>query len=476
MRLNSALLLLWPVAAMAEIAPADRDRILQQIDARAGHFGEISRQIWGFAELGYKETRSSGLLREELRRAGFAIQDNIGEIPTAFTATYGSGKPVIGIIGEYDALPGLSQDQVPERKPLVADGPGHGCGHNLFGPASAFAAILVKEYLAAKKLPGTIRFYGTPAEEGGGGKIYMARAGVFADVDAMLHWHPGSTNATGLSSSLANISARFRFHGKAAHAAAAPEAGRSALDGLMLMSQAVEMLREHIPSNARIHYVFTKAGDAPNIVPSFAESYVYARSPNMVELDGIWERIIKCAQAGALATETRMELELVNSVYNILPNEPLARLIDKHLRTAGGVRYSVEEMTFAEQLQKTFQGAPSPRQAETIEPFSETGGFPAASTDVGDVSWLVPTGGFTAATYVPGTPGHTWQSTACSGSSIGRKGMVVAAKTLALTASDLFTNPAALSAAKKDFDQRRGAHTYRSRVPADRKPPLKYRE
>ncbi|MBL8232324.1 MAG: amidohydrolase [Bryobacterales bacterium] len=450
--------------------------MLQQMDARAGHFGEISRQIWGFAELGYKETRSAAMLREELRKAGFTIQDNIGGIPTAFTATYGSGKPVIGILGEYDALPGLSQDHVPERKPLVEGGSGHGCGHNLFGTASAFAAIQVKEYLAEKKLPGTLRFYGTPAEEGGGGKIYMARAGVFADVDAVLHWHPGSSNGTGLASSLANINARFRFFGKAAHAAANPQQGRSALDGLLLMSHAVEMLREHIPSSARIHYVFTKAGEAPNIVPDFAEGYIYARSPSMIQLDNIWERIIKCAQAGALATDTRMEMELSNSVYNILPNEPLSRLVDKHMRQVGGVKYSPEEVAFAEKLQKTLESAPPPQRAESIEPFSEDGGFPSASTDVGDVSWVVPTGGFMAATYVPGTPGHSWQSTACAGSSIGRKGMVVAAKTLALTAADLYTNPEVLAAAKKDYERRRGGHTYRSRVPADQKPPLKYRE
>jgi aminobenzoyl-glutamate utilization protein B len=475
MRLSSLLLLL-PLAAIAEIAAADRDHMLQQMDARAGHFGEISRQIWGFAEVGYKETRSAALLREELRKAGFAIEDNIGGIPTAFTATHGSGKPVIGILGEYDALPGLSQDHVAERKPLVPGGPGHGCGHNLFGTASAFAAIMVKEYLAEKKLPGTVRFYGTPAEEGGGGKIYMARAGVFTGLDAVLHWHPGSTNGTGLASSLANISGRFRFHGKAAHAAANPQDGRSALDALLLTSHAIELLREHIPSSARIHYVFTKAGDAPNIVPAFAESYLYARSPSMLELDPIWERILKCAQAGALATETRMEMELINSVYNILPNEPLARLIDRHLRHVGGVIYTAEETAFAEKLQKTFENPPPPTRAATVEAFSDEGGFPAASTDAGDISWIVPAGGFTAATFVPGTPGHSWQSTACAGSSIGRKGMLVAAKTLALTASDLFTNLAVLAEAKKDFERRRGGHTYRSRVPADQKPPLKYRE
>lgn len=469
-------MVLGSFALNAELNTLDREKMMSRMDGQAAQYGEISRQIWEYAEVGYKEAKSSNLLKEQLRKAGFVIQENIGEIPTAFTATWGSGKPVIAIMGEYDALPGLSQDKTPERKPLTAGAPGHGCGHNLFGTASAFAAITVKQYMEERKVRGTLRFYGTPAEEGGGGKIYMARAGAFKDVDVALHWHPGGSNATGLGSSLANINAKFRFHGTAAHAAARPEAGRSALDALLLMSHAVEMLREHVPASTRIHYIFTKAGEAPNVVPNFAEGYFYARSPSMPILDNVWERIIKCAQAGALATDTRLEMELVNSVYNILPNEPITRLIDKHMRSVGGYQYTPEERSFAEALSKSFESPEQLDSVEKIQPFGESSLGAGGSTDVGDISWQVPTAGFTTATFVPGTPGHSWQSTACAGMSIGRKGMLLAAKTLALTASDLFTNPQAIEAARKDFDHRRSTHIYRSRVPAENKAPLKYRD
>jgi aminobenzoyl-glutamate utilization protein B len=475
MPFRTALLAVLVVHAHAEIAAPDREKMLSTMDGRASQYGELSRQIWEYAEVGYKEQKSSALLKTELQKAGFRVRDNIGGAPTAFVAEWGSGKPVIGIMGEYDALPGLSQENKPERKALMAGAAGHGCGHNLLGTAAAFAAITVKEWLADKKLPGTIRFYGTPAEEGGGGKIYMIRAGVFKDVDATLTWHPGSSNQTGLDSSLANISGKFRFYGKAAHAAGSPQSGRSALDGLLLMNHAVELLREHVPDSTRIHYIVTNGGAAPNVVPDFSEGYFYARSPNMPVLDNVWERIVKCAQACALATETRMEAELVNSVYNVLPNEPLARVFHKHMRALGGVKYTPEERAFAETLRKSFPAEGNLGSEEIILPFSteRSGG---GSTDVGDVSWAVPTAQFRIATAVPGTPGHSWQNVACSGSTIGRKGMVIAAKVLALSTADLFTTPQLLIEARRDFDRRRGGHEYRSRVPADQKPPLKYRD
>ncbi len=453
-----------------------REEMLRKMDERAEYFGKLSRNIWEFAEVGYKEKKSSELLRSELRAAGFQIQENVAEIPTAFVASYGSGKPVIGILGEFDALPGLSQDSISEKKVITAGAPGHGCGHNLFGVASAFAAITVKDYLTEKKLPGTIRLYGTPAEEGGAGKVYMARAGVFNDCDVILAWHPGDANSASMKSSLANITAKFRFYGQAAHAAAAPDKGRSALDAVLLMAHAVDMMREHVPSTTRLHYIITQGGGAPNVVPDFAEIYMYARHPNMPTLDGIWARVVKCAEAGALATETQMEMELVGSVYNELPNEPLANLIDKNLRQVGGLKYTAEEQAFAEKLRQTFplEGVlplGSQEQTQQIE-----GGVSSGSTDVSDVSWIVPTSEFRAATFVPGTPGHSWQSTACAGYSIGRKGMAVAAKTLALSAVDLMQDAKLIEAARADFNKRRAGHDYRSRIPANQKPPLNYRD
>lgn len=465
-----------PAAVFGLASADDRAELLRTMDTQAPHYGELARRIWELAEVGYQEVRSAELLKTELRNAGFQIQDNVAEIPTAFVATFGSGKPVIGIMGEYDALPGLSQEDIPEKKARTEGAPGHGCGHNLFGVGSAFAAITVKNYLSEKKLPGTIRFYGTPAEEGGGGKIYMARAGVFHDCDAVLAWHPGDRNEASLGSSLANINAKFKFYGKAAHAAGAPDKGRSALDAVMLTSHAIDMLREHVPQETRIHYIVTNGGAAPNVVPEFSELYVYARHPEMSALDGIWSRIIKCAEAGALATETRMEMQLVNSVYNLLPNDALTKLLDKNLRRVGGVSYTTEEKTFAEKLRRTFPletALPLGSEAQVQPIGDESSG---GSTDVADVSWVVPTAQFTTATYVPGTPGHSWQSTACTGMSIGRKGMVVAAKTLALSALDLLTDPQQVTAARASFNKRRAGYEYRSRVPASQKPPLNYRD
>lgn len=458
-------------------AADEREELLRKMDAQAQHYGDLSRKIWEFAEVGYKEKQSSDLLKAELRAAGFQIQESVADIPTAFVATYGSGKPVIGILGEYDALPGLSQVDEAEKKARVPGAPGHGCGHNLFGVASAFAAITVKQQLIEKKQAGTIRFYGTPAEEGGAGKVFMSRAGVFNDCDVVLAWHPGDRNGTGMQSSLANINAKFRFYGQASHAAAAPEKGRSALDAVLLMAHAVDMLREHVPQATRIHYIITGGGSAPNIVPDFAEIYVYARHPNMPTLDGIWARIIKCAEAGALATEAQMKYEIVGSVYNILPNEPLTKLLDQNLRVVGGFKYSADEQTFAEKLRQTFplDGAPPLGSQEAVQPMRDDEGT-FGSTDVGDVSWIVPTAQFTTATYVPGTPGHSWQSTACTGMSIGRKGMMAAAKTLALSTLELYRNPALIEAAKADFKQRRSGFEYRSRIPVNQKAPLNYRD
>lgn len=469
-------LLLAAVLCYGLALGGEKEDLLRQMDARAAHYGDVSRQIWEFAEVGYKEVKSSDLLKSELRKAGFSVEENVAGIPTAFTGSWGQGKPVIAILGEYDALPGLSQETVPDRKPRVDGAPGHGCGHNLLGTASLFAAVAIKDWMAAKKIPGTIRYYGTPAEEGGGGKLYMARAGVFKDVDAVLSWHPGDSNGASKQSSLAITSAKFRFYGKPAHAAAAPDVGRSALDGLMIMANSVEFLREHVPESTRIHYVVSNGGAAPNVVPDYAELFLYARNPSMPVLDGIWNRIVKCAQAGALASETRMEMELVDSSYNVLPNDALAAMVDRNMRMVGGVTYNREEEAFAESLRKTLpldRARPLGSQEQIQAP---TEGYFSASSDVGDVSWIVPTAALGTATFVPGVPAHSWQSTACAGMSIGRKGMVVAAKTLALSAVDLFTDPAQLRAARANFEQRRAGYEYRSRIPADHKPPLNYRD
>jgi aminobenzoyl-glutamate utilization protein B len=475
-RLLLTLALLSMTAVVGGQAADVRSSLLQSIDARAQRYGDMSRQIWELAELGYKETKSAALLRDELRAAGFRIEAGVAEMPTAFVASWGSGKPVIGLMGEFDALPGLSQETVPEQKARVAGGTGHGCGHNLFGVASMAAAIAVKQQLEARKLPGTVRFYGTPAEEGGNGKVYMVRAGLFDDVDVALHWHPSDRNVASRTSTLAVISAKFRFKGAAAHAASAPDKGRSALDAVMIMTHAVDLLREHIPQESRLHYIITRGGVAPNIVPEAAEIYMYARHPRIDVLDGIWDRIIRAAEAGALATGTTMEMEIVGSTPELLPNESMISLIDRNLREVGGVTYGPDERAFAEALQKTFAaGSARPiDEAATVRPPEEP--LTIGSTDAADVSWVVPSGWLQAATYVPGTPGHTWQATACAGGSVGRKGMMVAAKTLALTAMDLLTDPAQVGAARASFEKTKAGRPYKSRIPAGAKPPLGYRD
>jgi len=301
----------------------------------------------------------------------------------------------------------------------------------------------------------------------------MIHAGLFRDVDTVLTWHPGDTNEISLHSMLAITGGKFRFYGVASHAAAAPERGRSALDGLMIMLNAVEFLREHVPQETRIHYVITNGGSAANVVPAFAEANVMARNPDPQTLNGIWERIVKCAQAGALASETRMEFEQGTNYSNVLPNDALAEVLGRAMQKAGGYEFTPKERQFAEELQKTL-GAPVYRPGPEKVRIEKSEGFGTASTDVGDVSWVVPTAQFTAATFVPGVVAHTWQAAACAGSTIGRKGMLVAARTLALAGIDMFEKPAEVQAAREAFQKRLSGGHWTTRIPADSKPPLDY--
>ncbi len=467
------LIVFFALAALGASPAIAQSPVLDDVEAKAAHFGQVSRQIWENPEVGFREVQSSALLRDELKAAGFRITENVGGLPTAFTAEWGSGKPVIGIIGEYDALPGLSQEVTTERKPRVEGAPGHGCGHNLFGSASTLAAIVVKERMQKQGLKGTLRFYGTPSEEGGGGKIYMIRAGAFQDADIVLVWHPFDRNQADDNPWLANVSANIHFKGLAAHAAAAPEAGRSALDAVELTTHAINMLREHVPQETRMHYIITKGGEAANIVPAEAEMKLLVRHPNQKTLESIWERVLNCAQAGALATGTTMSFSVASAYANIVPVPSLVSLLDKNLRQVGGVRYSAEERTFAEQIRKHLpdpSSAPELGSEATILPPHTA--LLSASTDVGDVSQVVPTGQFLAATFPPGTPLHTWISTASAGSTLGRKGMVVAAKTLALSATELLTNPALVTQARAEWEKARGGREYRSLLPKDAHPPV----
>ena len=459
------------VAAGAAVAETG---VLRYVEEDGDAAVAVADDIWTFAEMGYLEEKSTRRLQGFLKDRGFAIEDGVAGIPTAFLASRGTGKPVIGILAEFDALPGLSQAAVPYRQPRVADAPGHACGHHLFGAASALAAASVAQWLEESGTGGTVRLYGTPAEEGGSGKVYMTRAGLFDDVDVVLHWHPSDRNDASPSSSNANKSGRFQFHGIAAHAASAPDRGRSALDGVEAMNFMVNLMREHVPSDSRIHYVITDGGDAPNIVPEFAEVYYYVRNPDPEVVKRLFERVVNAAEAAALGTGTRMEYEVMHGNYPVLPNEVLARQVDANLRKLGGFEYSPEEQAFAETVYATLV-------EPSLELGSQTGVQPyvyrqrMGSTDVGDVSWAVPTVGFGTATWVPGTAAHSWQAVATGGMSIAHKGMLLAARLLALTAVDLYSNPALVERARNELEERRGADFEYSALLGDRDPPLDYR-
>lgn len=469
-------LLILFATAVVSVRPcyAQKDALADSIRRREDASWQTAFKIWEFAEPGYQEQQSSSLLASLLERAGFKIERAVAGIPTAFTATFGAGAPVIGILGEFDALPGLSQQAVPYRQPRETPAwGGHGCGHHLFGVASASAAIAIAEQIKAGNLKGTVRFYGCPAEEGGSGKVFMASAGLFSDCDAVLHWHPGDTNSAGDASSLARIAAKFRFRGKPAHAAGAPQQGRSALDAIELTAHASELLREHTPEFTRIHHVITAGGEAPNVVPGFAEMYYYIRHPSASVVRSLYRRLELCAQAGALATETKLEVDYEGGIVEILPNSALSAVVLSNLRAQCDLEYNDEERQFALRIRETLD---EPKSLETLRDVTDRSGQTGkGSTDVGDVSWVVPTTGLTTACFVPGTPAHSWQAVAAGGTSIGRKGMQLAARTLAASAWDLYQNPQTLAAAKAELARRLGQQKYEPLILPGQKPPLEYR-
>ena len=474
-----SLFLFLPAYAQKKPAAANeglKTLAMADLQAKYDDYKKIALQIWEYAEVGYKEVKSSALHQKTLQDNGFTVQANVADIPTAFVATYGSGKPVIGILAEFDALPGLSQEAVPEKKPIDGKNAGHGCGHHLFGTASVAAGIEIKKLMEEKKISGTVKVYGCPAEEGGSGKVYMVRAGLFNDVDVVIHWHPGSDNSVTMTSALANKSAKFRFHGLSAHAAAAPDKGRSALDGVESLDYMVNMMREHIPQETRIHYVITNGGKAPNVVPDFAEVYYYVRHPKREDVVSIFDRVVKAAEGAALGTGTTMDYEVIGGTHDLLLNGTLADVMQKDLEKVGGINYTAQEIEFAKKIQSSFTyKVPGIETAAVVKPIKAEEDAGGGSTDVGDVSYAVPTVGMRAATWVPGTPAHSWQATACGGTEIGTKGMMVAAKTMALTAIDLYTTPALIEKAKAEFAKDKGDYQYKALL-GDRKPALNYRD
>ena len=471
------LVLIFDLSAQKDFSKSKAE-VLKTLESNRDHYFDIAMKIWNYAELGYQETKSSNLLQSELKEAGFKIETNVAGIPTAFIATYGSGKPVIALLGEFDALPGVSQTNSPVREKREDVNAGHACGHHLFGAGSAAAASVVKDWMEKNNVKGTLRFYGTPAEEGGAGKVYLVREGLFDDVDAVLHWHPANINSANAASSLANKSGKFRFYGVSSHAARSPWHGRSALDGVEAMNYMVNLMREHVPQESRLHYVITSGGEAPNVVPEYAEVFYYCRHPEMSQVKKNFDWLVEIAEAAAKGTQTKMEYEVIHGLFNVLPNETLNRIVYENLVKVGGVSYTEEETKFAEAIVSSFEYADnvSLNLSENISPFKVIRVGQGGSTDVGDVSWTVPTAGMRAATWVPGTSAHTWQAVAAGGTTIGQKGMMVAAKTLALSAMDFFTNEELLKKAKEELDKQRGTNFKYESLLGDRQPPLDYRK
>ncbi len=450
----------------------------------------LSDCVWEFAEAALDEYRSAEVLAAYLEDMGFSVKRGVAEMPTAFVASYGSGKPVIGFLGEYDALPGLSQKVDPKQNPAEKGAPGHGCGHNLLGVAALGAAVAVKAAMEKGDLSGTVRFYGCPAEETLTGKVYMVRAGLFDDVDMSITWHPGSINSMWVGSDQAMNSAKFRFSGRTAHAAGDPWNGRSALDAVELMNIGANYLREHIITDGRVHYVITNGGLAPNIVPDKAESWYYVRAPKRHQVEDIYDRLVKIAEGAAMMTETRLEIELLTGCYNTLHNNVIGDVMFAKMKELGAPDFSDSDIAFAKAISQSFP--PKQREAAInkytpevvaqikdkylcdiiIEPRGK-GQVSGGSTDVADVSWVTPTAQFTTACDALGTAGHSWQFAAASGMGIGHKGMMLAAKVMALTADEFYRNQSLIDAARAEFEAATEAEPYKSPLPEGIKPQIK---
>jgi aminobenzoyl-glutamate utilization protein B len=460
------------------------------IDDNSKHLNDMSDKIWEYAELGLWETKSSKLIADEFEKHGFKLKRGVAGMPTAFVAEWGTGKPTIGIQGEFDALPGISQKRnTPHKEPLKEGHAGHGCGHNIHGVSGMAGAIALRYTLEAEKKKGKVKFFGTPAEENYAGKVHMVKEGYYDDVDACLSHHPSSMNTARLSSSTAVNGVKFHYYGKTSHAAGNPEQGRSALDAIELMNVGVNYLREHVIQEARIHYVIEAGGGQPNVVPDYARSWYYIRAPERDQLDPIYKRILKIAEGAALMTETTLKVEFIDGLYNIIPNKVVAQTVVMNMREVGAPTYTRKELDFAAEIAKSFpkeQKVDMLRKikipgwekyvdvdlpTDILDPTGD-GETMAGSSDVGDVSWKCPTVEFGTTVNVLGAPGHSWQFVTMSGSSVAHKSLAFAAKTIAGTALDLIAQPALLKKAKAEHKDRLKGRTYKTPLPDDCLPPL----
>ena len=459
----------------ADLSPVQQEMV-RHLDSLRPELVAVNQDIWTFAELGLQEFRSAARLTGVLKKAGFRVREGVSGMPTAFVAEYGSGKPVIGILAEYDALPELSQEVTGERRPAAGRTAGHGCGHCALGTAAVGSALAVKAVYDKRHLKGTVRVYGTPAEETVIGKVFMTLDGQFNDLDACLHWHPGTKNRVSYMGSKALISAKFTFTGLPAHASASPEKGRSALKGVELMNVGVHYIREHVKESSRIHHVITNGGAQPNVVPATAQVWYFTRGNTHEDAAFLFDWVRDVAEGAARMTRTKVEVHVDTDCHEIIPNLPLSKVIARNFQLIGPPRFTPEDLKLAGRLQEPLRGEFGLKEKkalnDTIEdvpdkPYPAEGG----STDVGDVSWHVPTGGLSTVCFAAGSPGHSWQNVAAIGSPIGHEGMMVAAKVLALSAVDLLQDPKILEEAKADFRERMNDRTYTTQIPKGQKAP-----
>jgi aminobenzoyl-glutamate utilization protein B len=448
-----------------------KQSVQQAVDSRFADMTALSDKIWAFEEIAFKETQSSAALSAYAEQLGFKVTRGVGEIPTAFVAEYGSGSPIIGIMGEFDGLPGLSQNKVPFKSPLHAGAPGHGCGHNLFGVASLGAASAIKDLIAEGKIKGTIRFYGTPAEEKYFGKLWMIRAGLMNDLDIMMDWHPADETKTEVQKGLALVDFIVEFKGQAAHASGDPWNGRSASDALELYTTGINYYREHIKPTVRIHYHIQDGGQVVNVVPDYSRLWVRVRDTSREGLVPVWKQVEKMAEGAAIMANVTHEVKLVSGVHEILVNRTGSAVMQKNIESLGAISYTSEEQEFAKKIQEA-NGKPLVGVISEIKPMEETQEHSmGGSTDVGDVSWVVPTIRMGATVAPTGTPWHSWAVVASVGMSIGHKGMGYAAKALAMTMVDLYQNESLRNDIKAEFKQKKGEYVYKGIIP-DGPPPL----
>lgn len=449
------------------------------VESRTDELKDVNQSIWEFAEVGLQEHRSAGLLVSKLKDNGFKVKEGVSNMPTAFVASYGSGRPIIGILAEYDALPGMSQKIEPERSPFKEGAAGHACGHSGLGTGALGAALAVKAAIEKHDLKGTIRLYGTPAEETVIGKVYMVLDGQFDDLDICLHWHPSTRTGAWAGSSKAIVSVKFTFSGVSAHAAGSPEKGRSALDAVELMNVGVNYMREHLKEDARLHYVITDGGGAPNVVPPTATVWYFIRADRHEDVEYQYNWVHDIAKGAALMTRTKLSVQIDTDAHELITNNPLSEMLHNNLVTIGPPKFTEEERQFARRIQQPIVeefGTVFPQAIASEVKSLEASRSPSkGSTDVGDISWFVPTGGIRTTCMAAESPGHSWQNVACIGSSIGEKGIIYGAKVLAISALDLFERPALIEAARADWKDRMKGREYTTLIPKGQKPPVKIR-